>query len=96
MQKDNDFFRSRNYWWQIPKTKNKMKNIILHCEARKLRNGTPNPKAPSSEWWKSLIKLIPYNHKIDQFNFKSWPNPWSLLVENKFDELNEQVNPSTY
>lgn len=40
--------------------------IIIHPWARKLRNGSPNPKCPPVEWWKNLIKLIPYNHKIVQ------------------------------
>lgn len=37
-----------------------MKNIIIHCEARKLRNGNRNPK--NYPWWPELLnELKDYN-----------------------------------
>ena len=33
--------------------------ILLSPFAQKLRNGMPNPKSPSPEWWGRLVALLP-------------------------------------
>ena len=38
-----------------------MKNIIIHCEAQKLRNGNRNPK--NYPWWPELLS------ELKDFNF---------------------------
>jgi ADP-heptose:LPS heptosyltransferase len=40
--------------------------IIIQPFSRKLRNGKENPKNPGIKWWKEVISVIPYNHKIVQ------------------------------
>jgi hypothetical protein len=39
-----------------------------------------------AEFW-SKVKLIPFNHVIDPYNQSSWPTPWDIIAENKYDEL---------
>jgi len=38
------------------------------------------------EFW-NQVPVVAYNHKIDQYNPKSWPTPWEILVENKYDDF---------
>lgn len=39
-----------------------------------------------AEFW-SDTKLIPFNHAVDPYNQSSWPTPWDIIAENKYDEL---------
>ena len=32
--------------------------IVLSPWSRKMRNGKPNPKSPTLEWWKRLVELL--------------------------------------
>jgi hypothetical protein len=34
------------------------RTLLIHPWAQKLRNGNPNPKSPTTEWWKELIGLF--------------------------------------
>ena len=45
-----------------------------------------DPFAPVLEFW-SDVPLIPYNHKIDQYNPRSWPTPWEIIVDNRYDDF---------
>lgn len=38
------------------------------------------------EFWKQA-PLVSHNHKIDPYDFKSWPTPWEILAENKYDDF---------
>lgn len=38
------------------------------------------------EFWKSA-PFIPYNSKIDPYHQRSWPTPWDIIVENKYDDF---------
>lgn len=42
------------------------------------------------EFWKSA-PYIPYNRNIDPFNQKKWPNPWEIIVENKYDDFTKAL-----
>lgn len=35
----------------------------------------------------SEVSIIPFNHRIDHYNQRSWPTPWEILVENKYDDF---------
>jgi hypothetical protein len=39
-----------------------------------------------AEYW-SEIKTIPFNHKIDPYNYSSWPTPWDIVSDHVYDEL---------
>ena len=45
-----------------------------------------DPLTLAAEFWSS-VPLIPFNHKIDQYNPKSWPTPWEIIVENRYDDF---------
>ena len=42
------------------------------------------------EFWKSA-PYIPYNRNIDPFNQRSWPTPWDIIVENKYDDFTKSL-----
>lgn len=58
-------------------------------EWKSLRESVDNSQDPLSivaQFWED-VSLIPYNHKIDQYNPKSWPTPWEIIVDNKYDDF---------
>ncbi len=58
-------------------------------EWKKLRekvDSSDNPFADISQFW-SEAPHIPYNHKVDRFNPNSWPTPWDIIVDNRYDDF---------
>jgi hypothetical protein len=49
-------------------------------------NESDTPLEAVAEFW-SDVPLISYNHLIDQYNPKSWPTPWEIIVENRYDDF---------
>ena len=49
-------------------------------------NDADNPLETVAEFW-SNAPLISYNHLIDQYNPKSWPTPWEIIVETRYDDF---------
>jgi hypothetical protein len=45
-----------------------------------------DPLTETWEFWRQA-PYIPYNHKIDPFNQRSWPTPWEIIVHNKYDDF---------
>ena len=41
-------------------------------------------------FWRTA-PYIPYNHRIDPFNQRSWPTPWDVIVENKYDDFTKAL-----
>jgi hypothetical protein len=39
-----------------------------------------------ADFWRSA-PYIPYNHKVDPYNQKSWPTPWEMILDNKYDDF---------
>lgn len=39
-----------------------------------------------SEFW-SQAPFIPYNRLVDPYNQPSWPTPWEIIIENKYDDF---------
>ena len=42
------------------------------------------------EFWKQA-PYIPYNNKIDPFYQRSWPSPWQIIVDNKYDDFTKAL-----
>ena len=42
------------------------------------------------EFWQKA-PFIPYNKNIDPYNKKSWPTPWDIIVENKYDDFTKSL-----
>jgi hypothetical protein len=38
------------------------------------------------EFWANA-PFVPYNRNVDPFNQRSWPTPWDIIVENKYDDF---------
>lgn len=53
---------------------------------RKELDTLDNPLNALAEFWHNA-PLIMHNHKVDPYNPKSWPTPWDLIVENKYDDF---------
>jgi len=49
-------------------------------------NESDTPLEAVAEFWGD-VPLISYNHLIDQYNPKSWPTPWEIIVENRYDDF---------
>jgi len=59
------------------------------AEWRELRYRMDQSQDPFSlvlDFW-SDVHLIPFNHKIDQYNSKSWPTPWEIIIDNRYDDF---------
>jgi len=39
-----------------------------------------------AEFWADA-PFVPYNKNVDPFNQRSWPTPWDIIVENKYDDF---------
>jgi hypothetical protein len=55
-------------------------------ELRKQIESSDTPFELIIEFW-SHAPFIPYNRLIDPYNQTSWPTPWEILVENKYDDF---------
>lgn len=53
-------------------------------------NDCVDPLMSVWEFWKDA-PFIPYNHKIDQYHQASWPCPWEIIVENKYDDFTKAL-----
>jgi len=49
-------------------------------------NHSDYPLLTVAEFW-GKAPVVPYNHRIDQYNRKSWPTPWEIIVDNRYDDF---------
>jgi len=42
------------------------------------------------DFWKPA-PFIPYNKNIDPYNKKTWPTPWEIIAENKYDDFTRAI-----
>lgn len=58
-------------------------------EWSQFRKGLDNDSDPLKSvmvFWSSAPIII-HNHKIDPYNPRSWPSPWEIIAENKYDDF---------
>lgn len=55
-------------------------------ELRKKLDVSETPLEDVWEFWRQS-PFIPYNKNIEPFNPKSWPNPWAIITENRYDDF---------
>lgn len=48
------------------------------------------PLEDTWEFWR-VAPFIPYNNKIDPYNQRSWPSPWEIIVDNKYDDFTKAI-----
>lgn len=41
-------------------------------------------------FWESS-PYVPYNRDIDQYNQKSWPRPWDIIIQNRYDDFTKAI-----
>lgn len=51
---------------------------------------SPTPLEEVWKFWKAA-PFIPYNRNIDPFHQYSWPTPWNIIVENKYDDFTKAL-----
>jgi hypothetical protein len=49
-----------------------------------------NPLEDVWEFWCSC-PFIPHNHKIDPYYQRSWPTPWEIIVDNRYDDFTKSL-----
>lgn len=47
---------------------------------------SPTPFEDVWGFWKGA-PFVPYNHKVDPYNQRSWPSPWEIIVDNRYDDF---------
>ncbi len=60
------------------------------AEHRHQLDKSANPLNDVVEFWKEC-PYIPYNRKVDPFNQRSWPTPWDIIVDNKYDDFTKAL-----
>jgi len=53
---------------------------------RKELTTSEDPLETLANFWSAAPRII-HNPKIDPYNPKSWPTPWELIYENKYDDF---------
>ena len=53
---------------------------------RETLDNSDNPLDIVTEFW-SNAPLITFNYTIDQYNPNSWPTPWDIITDNKYDDF---------
>lgn len=66
--------------------KNTDERLSEWSELRKSLDLDLNPLQSVNDFW-SKVPVIIHNHKIDPFNPKSWPTPWEIIADYKFDDF---------
>ena len=58
-----------------------------------LRHQVDLSKDPLTLVWEFWNKspFIPYNNKIDPYYQASWPSPWEIIVENRYDDFTKAL-----
>ena len=49
-----------------------------------------NPLQTVWDFWAGC-PFVPYNHQIDPYYQRSWPTPWEIIAENKYDDFTKAL-----
>jgi hypothetical protein len=55
-------------------------------EFRQFLNTSVFPLQELADFWANA-PYVPYNKNVDPYNEYSWPTPWEIIVENKYDDF---------
>jgi hypothetical protein len=64
--------------------------LSLWAQHRAQLNNSTSPFEDVWAFW-SRAPYIPYNNKIDPYHRASWPSPWEIIVDNKYDDFTKAV-----
>jgi len=59
-------------------------------ELRNNLNSSTRPFEEVQEFW-NKAPFIPFNRYVDPYNQQSWPTPWEILEENKYDDFTKSL-----
>jgi hypothetical protein len=53
------------------------------------RRNLDNSDDPLQDTWNlwNTAPFVPHNRKIDPYHDRSWPGPWEIIAENKYDDF---------
>jgi hypothetical protein len=57
---------------------------------RKLIDVSNDPLKDMVEFW-ATTPFIAHNHHIDPYYQASWPTPWEIIIENRYDDFTKAV-----
>jgi len=60
--------------------------LSIWVDFRKNLDQCDDPYTAISLFWQDAPQ-ISFNHRVDPFNKKTWPTPWEIIVENKYDDF---------
>lgn len=60
--------------------------LTAWADLRRDLDAIKNPLENLIEFWEHP-PYVPYNRNIDPYNQRSWPTPWEILIENKYDDF---------
>jgi hypothetical protein len=66
--------------------KNPDERLSLWSAFRKKLEEDSSPLESTAIFWAGA-PLIIHNYKIDPYNYKSWPTPWEIIVDNRYDDF---------
>jgi len=64
--------------------------LSLWAELRAHISTSDTPFEDVWEFW-SHAPYIPYNNKIDPYHRQSWPSPWEIIVDNRYDDFTKAL-----
>jgi hypothetical protein len=59
-------------------------------DLRKRLNNSNDPLQEAIDFW-AQTPFVAHNHKIDPFYQASWPTPWEIIIENRYDDFTKAV-----
>jgi hypothetical protein len=60
--------------------------LTAWADLRRNLDTSKNPLEQLIEFW-DHPPYVPYNRNVDPFNQRSWPTPWEIVIENKYDDF---------
>ena len=64
--------------------------IASWSDLRSRLNASTDPLQDTVDFW-ATAPFIAHNHNIDPYYQESWPTPWEIIVENKYDDFTKAV-----
>jgi hypothetical protein len=56
------------------------------AEHRRLLDISEDPIQDLIDFW-IKAPYIPFNRNVDPYNQRSWPTPWDIIIQNKYDDF---------
>lgn len=64
--------------------------LTIWLTLRKDLDYSSTPLVDVWEFWKQA-PFVPHNRNVDPYHQKSWPTPWEIIAENKYDDFTKAL-----